>query len=90
MIGQIRSIFEMDQAAKKNPEIVPEEGDGKFLFDDHRALSLVAPLWNTNTKLCPLAMSKTFCIEQSLHVRKIKIKVLYICMYEKMDKLSTT
>lgn len=77
MIGQIRSIFKMDQAAKRNPEIVPEEGDGKFLFDDHRASSSVAPLWNTNTKLRPLAMSKTFCIERSLHVREIKIKLVY-------------
>lgn len=78
MIGQIRSIFKMDQAARKNPEIVPEDGDGKFLSDDHRASSSVAPLWNTNTKLRPLATSKTFCIEQSLHVREIKIKLLYI------------
>lgn len=77
MIGQIRSIFKMDQAAKRNPEIVPEEGDGKFLFDDHRASSSVASLWNTNTKLRPLATSKTFCIERSLHVREIKIKLVY-------------
>lgn len=77
VVGRIRSIFKPDQAAKKNlvTRDSPVEGDRKFLFDDHRASSSVAPFWNTNIKLRPLATSKTFCIEQSLHVREIKMQI---------------
>lgn len=77
VVGRICSIFEPDQAAKKNPVTrdCPVEGDRKFLSDDHRASSSVAPLWNTNIKLRPLATSKTFCIGQSLHVREIKMQI---------------
>lgn len=76
--------FNFQDGPRKILRLSPRKGDGKFLFDDHRASSSsVAPLWNTNTKLRPLATSKTFCIERSLHVRE----KLTFYIYKKVDKL---